>query len=233
MATGVVQRVPPFVDRFTRTTGTCPVAVSGIDEMIHTPCLASKATDGSLTRGKDPGGFVYRVIPGKNPCVQLAPPLRDVAHPMSDEPPLKNSSVWTVATLVDPKANVSGSTSVLCMLVVLVNGSELIRKRVAPVATPAAEPTTARPAAIASATLTLFMAQFPPLSSLDRRREHLLVERSYARPPVRPDWMDASAQGRDPLVIAVLVAEVGAAAGFVRRRRRHLHVAAEADPTVY
>src|SRR5438105_5028668 len=232
MATGVVQRVPPFVDRFTRTTGTCPVAVSGIDEMIHTPCLASKATDGSLTRGKDPGGFVYRVIPGKNPRVQLAPPLRDVAHPMSDEPPLKNRPVWKVATIVDPKANVSGSTSVLCMLVVLVNGSELIRRRVAPVATPAAEATTARPAAVASATLTLFIAQFPPLSSLDRRREHLLVQRSHARPSVRPDRVDASSQGRDPLVIAVLVAEVSATAGFVRRCRRHLNVWTETLATV-
>src|SRR5437588_5708128 len=158
MATGVVQRVPPFVDRLTRTTGTCPVAVSGIDEMIHAPCLASKATDGSLTRGKVPAGFVYRVMPGKNPCVQLAPPLRDVAHPMSDEPPLKNRPVWKVATIVDPKANVSGSTSVLCMLVMFVNGSELILKRVTLAAAPAVEAATARPAAIANAAVALLIA---------------------------------------------------------------------------
>ena len=113
MVTGLPHRVPPLVDRLTKTFGTLVVAVRGIDEIIHTPCLASYATDGSLTRGNDPAGFVYSVIPRRNPCVQLAPPSWEVAQPMSEAPPFRKRPTWKVATIVEPKANVSGSTSVL------------------------------------------------------------------------------------------------------------------------
>src|SRR5919197_110412 len=46
---------------------------------------------------------------------------------MSDAPPLKKRPTWYAATTVEPKAKVSGSTSVACWLVVLVNGSALTR----------------------------------------------------------------------------------------------------------
>ena len=46
---------------------------------------------------------------------------------MSEAPPLKNRPTWKVARTVDPEAKVSGSTSVACWLVGLVNGSALTR----------------------------------------------------------------------------------------------------------
>src|ERR671930_303145 len=46
---------------------------------------------------------------------------------MSDAPPLKKRPTWYAATTVEPDAKVSGSTSVACWLVVLVNGSALTR----------------------------------------------------------------------------------------------------------
>ena len=49
-----------------------------------------------------------------NPFVQVAPASFEVAKPMSEEPPLKNRPTCVTATIVDPRANVSGSTSVLC-----------------------------------------------------------------------------------------------------------------------
>src|SRR6202007_885706 len=65
--------------------------------------------------------------PGRNPDVrQLAPPLVDIANPMSVAPPLKKRPTWNADTTVEPLENVSGSTSVACWLVVLANGSLLI-----------------------------------------------------------------------------------------------------------
>src|SRR2546430_4844803 len=64
-------------------------------------------------------------MPGRKPCVQVAPPSVDVANPMSDEPPPETRPVWNAETIVLPNVNVSGSTSVLCCACVSVNGSEL------------------------------------------------------------------------------------------------------------
>jgi hypothetical protein len=43
-------------------------------EVSHTPCRASKATDGSLTEKNGPVGLDAVVVAGKKPCVQVAPP---------------------------------------------------------------------------------------------------------------------------------------------------------------
>jgi hypothetical protein len=77
-----------------------------------------------------PWGVEKVVVPGKNPFVKLDPPLVDVAKPMSDAPPSKKRPTWKADTQVLPEAKVSGSTSVLCWLVVLVNGSALSWMRV-------------------------------------------------------------------------------------------------------
>jgi hypothetical protein len=53
-------------------------------------------------------------MPGRNPRVQLAPPLVEVAKPMAEAPPSKKRPTWKALTRVLPKAKVSGSTSVRC-----------------------------------------------------------------------------------------------------------------------
>src|SRR5216684_3096428 len=65
------------------------------------------------------------VIPGSKPLVQVAPPSVEVAKPTSAPPPLKIRPTWKALTIVEPKANESGSTSVACWLLVLVNISVL------------------------------------------------------------------------------------------------------------
>src|SRR6266496_6374136 len=76
-----------------------------------------------------PVGVEKGVVPGRKPLVKLFPPLVDVAKPMSEAPPLKKRPTWKADTIVEPKAKVSGSTSVLCWLVVLVYGSLLSWRR--------------------------------------------------------------------------------------------------------
>src|SRR3954453_24176143 len=66
-------------------------------------------------------------MPGREPEVQVRPPSPERAQPTSEEPPLKKRPTWKAETTVEPYANVSGSTSVRCWLVVLVNGSLLMR----------------------------------------------------------------------------------------------------------
>src|SRR5436305_13032237 len=44
---------------------------------------------------------------------------------MSEEPPPDTRPTWNAETIVEPNANVSGSTSVLCWAWASVNGSEL------------------------------------------------------------------------------------------------------------
>src|SRR5206468_1000215 len=62
----------------------------------------------------------------RNPgASHVAPPSPDRTKPMSLPPPLKKRPTWNVATTVAPKANVSGSTSVACWLVVFTYGSTL------------------------------------------------------------------------------------------------------------
>jgi len=110
----VVPAVPPFVERLTITAAPLTLALSASEETIQTPCLASKATDGSLTRAYGPGGFVKGVIPGMTPLVHDTPLFVDVAQPMSDAPPSKKRPSWGAETMVDPNEYESGSTIVLC-----------------------------------------------------------------------------------------------------------------------
>src|SRR6266699_1637260 len=77
-----------------------------------------------------PVGVEKGVVPGRKPLVKPFPPLVDVAKPISEAPPLKKRPTWKAETKVEPEAKVSGSTSVACWLVGLVNGSLLICKRV-------------------------------------------------------------------------------------------------------
>src|SRR3954453_11080529 len=67
------------------------------------------------------------VMPGNTPLVHVAPLSVEVANPASDAPPSKKRPNCAAATIVDPNENVSGSTIVLCWLVVFVNGSTAIR----------------------------------------------------------------------------------------------------------
>src|SRR6266852_4232297 len=78
-----------------------------------------------------PDGVAKGVVPGRKPLVKLLPPLVEVAKPMSEAPPLKKRPTWKAETKVLSKAKVSGSTSVWCWLVLLVNGSLLSWMRVA------------------------------------------------------------------------------------------------------
>ena len=69
-STGLLQVRPPLVDRLTITFGTMgPLgeSSSGMLEISHTLCAASKATLGSLTRSKVPPAAV--VMPGRFPLV--------------------------------------------------------------------------------------------------------------------------------------------------------------------
>src|SRR6266496_4421227 len=77
-----------------------------------------------------PVGVEKGVVPGRKPLVKLLPPLVDVAKPMLEAPPLKKRPTWKVETMVEPEDKVSGSTSVLCWLVLFVYGSLLIWTRV-------------------------------------------------------------------------------------------------------
>src|SRR5438128_669409 len=72
-----------------------------------------------------PGGVAKTVLDGRKPLVKLFPPLVEVANPMLEAPPLKKRPTWKAETMVEPKAKVSGSTSVACWLVLLVYGSLL------------------------------------------------------------------------------------------------------------
>src|SRR6266852_8736232 len=99
-----------------------------------------------------PGGVALTVLDGMKPWVQVSPPLVEVAKPMLEAPPLKKRPTWKAETIILPEAKVSGSTSVLCWLVLLVYGSLLIWTRgkakaemVDESANPRAKVTAARP----------------------------------------------------------------------------------------
>src|SRR5689334_13028121 len=64
-------------------------------------------------------------MPGRKPCVHVAPELVEVAQPMLEEPPPDTRPTWNADTIVDPNANVSGSTSVWCCACASVYGSVL------------------------------------------------------------------------------------------------------------
>src|SRR5438270_1864194 len=109
MLIGLLHVRPSSVDRLTKTVGTTRFpGRSGIDEISQTPCAASYATLGSLTRsyGLDEAPDV-NVIPGRNPgASHVAPPLPDRTKPMSVAPPLKKRPTWNATTTVPPYANV-------------------------------------------------------------------------------------------------------------------------------
>jgi len=68
------------------------------------------------------------VSPGRKYGVaHVAPPSVERVTPMSVAPPSKKRPTWKAETIVAPLEKVSGSTSVACWLVALVNGSLLIR----------------------------------------------------------------------------------------------------------
>src|ERR1700730_17937711 len=62
---------------------------------------------------------------GRSALVHVVPASVEVAKPMSAPPPLEMRPTWNALTIVEPKANVSGSTSVACWLVALVKVSVL------------------------------------------------------------------------------------------------------------
>src|SRR3954451_23439806 len=86
-------------------------------------------------------------MPGSGPLVHVAPLSELVAKPMSDAPPSKKRPSCAAATIVEPNENVSGSTIVLCWLVVLVNGSTAIGVSAACALAVADPHTTSTPAA--------------------------------------------------------------------------------------
>src|SRR2546430_11971347 len=104
---GLDQVVPPLVERLV-TTSTAPERMPS-DEISHTLCLASKTTEASLAALYRPPVLV--VMPGRDPWAQVAPPLREVAQPVSEAPPPTIRPIWNAATIVLPAVNVSGSTS--------------------------------------------------------------------------------------------------------------------------
>ena len=63
-------------------------------------------------RAHVPGGFAYTVVPGMKPFVHVVPSSVVVAKPRLEDPPSENRPTWKVATTVEPKEAVSGSTSV-------------------------------------------------------------------------------------------------------------------------
>ena len=114
--TGPSLHVRPSDDRLTTTAS--PFTLGGppipSDAISHCPCLASYATLGSLARSNGPPSA--DVSRGSTPwCVQVAPPSVDVAQPLSTEPASVIRPTWNVATIVEPQAKLSGSTSVACV----------------------------------------------------------------------------------------------------------------------
>src|ERR1700730_4693043 len=84
--TGLLQ-FTPSLERLTKTPASSPVRRSiGNEAMSHVEWAASKATAGSLTLSNGLPGCTTRVMPGKKPAVQLAPPSREVAKLMSEDP---------------------------------------------------------------------------------------------------------------------------------------------------
>src|SRR3954469_11913728 len=63
---------------------------------------------------------------GLPPAAERVPLWVERGTPMPVAPPLKKRPTWKADMTVAPRANVSGSTSVACWLVVFWNGSALI-----------------------------------------------------------------------------------------------------------
>src|SRR6185369_6500804 len=112
---------PPSSERLVRTSTADPLIPRL--EISHTLCRASKATEASLTWPYGPPALV--VMPGRKPLVQVAPPSPERVQPMLEAPPPKTRPTWNAATIVEPDANVSGSTSLWCCACASVYGSML------------------------------------------------------------------------------------------------------------
>ena len=115
----------------------------------HTPCAASKPTVGSLARGSAPGCGESEVMPGRSPDRQWLPASADVATPIAVAPPFSIRPTWNTATIVFPKAKLSGSTSVACCppppVSVSVEISRLVTSQPAPNESPRSAFTTSTP----------------------------------------------------------------------------------------
>src|SRR5438874_8951054 len=66
------------------------------------------------------------VVPVSTPFVHVRPASCDVDQARLLEPPFVKRPLCATATIVSPKLNESGSSCVLCWLVLFVYGSELI-----------------------------------------------------------------------------------------------------------
>src|SRR4029453_10200759 len=113
-------------------------------------------------------------------------------------PPLTKRPCWNAATIVDPDANVSGSTSVACWLVGLVNGSELswVRAtlaRAADAVIPIAKP---KATATASATVSARFIEPPPLIFRSPSRKAPLARWSSREVPQKQYGKRRSRRGR-------------------------------------
>src|SRR6266516_4798875 len=96
---GVLQVWPPSVERLTNTVGTAVFGSSGMELISQVPCLASKATERSLTRSNGLAAPALKVMPGRKPgAPQVAPPSSERAKPMSVAPPLKKRPTWNAPT---------------------------------------------------------------------------------------------------------------------------------------
>src|SRR6266568_7033362 len=109
--TGGPNVLPPSVERLTSTSAVLGVLIPRY-EIIHTLCLASCATDGSLARAYGPAGL-ENTVAGRVPALHVAPPSVDVEYAMSDPPPSKNRPDCMALTIVVPKEKLLGSTWVL------------------------------------------------------------------------------------------------------------------------
>src|SRR5271165_4365108 len=117
---------PQFIASAERLTATRSVPdATNSEATIQTPCALSKTTEGSLAARYVPPAETVR--PGRKPFVQLVPPFVEVAKPMSEAPPLNLRPTWKAVTIVEPDANMPGSTSVACWLSELVKMSALNR----------------------------------------------------------------------------------------------------------
>src|SRR5579859_431280 len=78
----------------------------------------------------------------------------------------------------------------------------------------------------------MLLTVLPQLFDRDGGCEDFLIKGRHGGPPVGPDGVDRAIDGGDALVVAVLVAEIGAAACFVGGGGGDLDVLAEAKAAI-
>src|SRR5260370_40104210 len=77
-------------------------------EISHTPCLASKATEGSLARSYL---APEKTVACRIPRVNVLPPLVAVEKPIPEAPPLRKRPYWNAEQTDEPTDRVTYSTS--------------------------------------------------------------------------------------------------------------------------